>query len=467
MMTLFDLNHDVLSIILSHLEREDYPHIVRMCRTAYCVGMPFLMTTIELKLYQIGSFCKFMTTDASSRWVPYTRALHLWAAVSPALSQAEARCGFAKAVTHLVQRTPLLQTFSSRCVEWLLDREPRLAEALISRTQLFDLVLRGIGPRTISMIPRLCGPIRSLDLEDTLQQNIISPSDLIFAIKPFQHTLTSLTLQQIILSSSLPHRPRFANVLSLSLAHCSLDGAALSELFPKVRDLSLTSHQSTTEEPSSWRHLHRFKTDILSFHCINLTSCSVHQLVIDDPSYGDIFSLQFAAPVISAPLLAFLSCTTPTSLSMPASQSFLTGLAILGIGSALSKTECLSVCFVPTATDQPDDDYLDYIDAIPSVLTSAPCLAYLLISFREECDYADDRLHTRNLERKSLLALARACPPLQFITLTVSVHESRTWAIRRRDDVLGLEILSGQEELGLRGRWDVELPVYEPMIWDR
>ena len=256
---LLDLNVDVLGHIVFQLDSADARRLSRTAHHIHSIADHHALQYVTLRsLPKVTKFCTYMLNEKRHRLLSL-RELRIPCLLMPRLhtgrqkppSELTQYEEAARLVADLIQEAKGLQVLTLYSVEYWLQHEPRLSDALSSLRHLLDIELQNLGPNTSKIIIEM----RS------------APRKLIFSLPDVGHT-----------RGFLPHCP-FPGKLNLDAQRCMPsvqylavidntilpDPTVLTRVFPALRSLEIKSgklSRSTATDPrysANWPSLERVR----------------------------------------------------------------------------------------------------------------------------------------------------------------------------------------------------------------
>ncbi|KAI0941024.1 hypothetical protein AcV7_003243 [Taiwanofungus camphoratus] len=289
-MNLPSLNDDVLSIILSHLSTQDAFNLSATARGLYSVAMRRALYTVALcSPQQLSAFCESMFADVPNR-LHSLRNLELSSLAFGVAGNFEAKqtgdFSSAPLLADLLEQAHDLKSISLPCVEYLIQREPRVAYALAALPDLVELRLKDMGGHSLEVIRML---------QSTPSKLIMRFDEFSVAFRATLPAIAHLqSLKNLELSflnkRSAPHNmtidlgaiPQWLNVRHLTVTHSDVPMSICVRAFPNLQTLHLgdVSLAGESENTICWPTLHRAHGFPADFRHWQLT-CPVHELELD------------------------------------------------------------------------------------------------------------------------------------------------------------------------------------------
>src|ERR1700722_571285 len=344
-MHIFELNYDVLSEIISSIQRSELTRFIRTCHSAYDFAMPYLISNVHLHRdhHQVLEFCQFMLSDPS-RWIPLLRTLRILdgACIYPKTCdtskarndpQTTKRPVSLQILTGSLLADVLKHACNLNClrldnVEPLLECAPQVCGAIIFCPRLTTIHFSGMGQRSRDMMVNMLG-LRHIDIHHD--------GDITTLLRPFQSTLEELSC----MSSHIDHQEsefdeayQWPRVHTLHLGNHSknrISKQKLTRAFPNLRNLLLPPRMNFSTGPLTtrcmnegsdcWPRLDYVEGTVMELYNLAF-SCPIRELnvrgVIYSPNQGSPDS-----PLTATMFLDLVRATQPSVLSFSVSEALL------------------------------------------------------------------------------------------------------------------------------------------------
>jgi hypothetical protein len=342
-MHLFELNYDVLSSILSSIERPELTNFIRTCRFAYHIAMPYLICSAYLRRdqKQVLDFCLFMLSDPP-RWIPMLRILCILAGAytetdpdhhgavvcrDPRIPRcyASLQVWIGSLLADILKHACNLTSLRLDHIELLLEYAPQLCGAIIFCPRLTTVHFSGMQQRSRDMMVNMIG-LRHIDIHHE--------GDVTALLRPFQSTLeeVSCTIPYIDHQSPASNESyQWPRVHTLHLGNHPKNRIFKQRLvreFPNLRNLLLpprvTSHTDITmraqnEGSDCWPRLDYVQATLVELYNLAF-SCPVREMNVRGVVYA---SDRHSSPSTAEMFLDLVRACKPESLSFSVSEAFL------------------------------------------------------------------------------------------------------------------------------------------------
>ncbi|KAL6299591.1 hypothetical protein BKA93DRAFT_805844 [Sparassis latifolia] len=320
---LYDLDDDVLLIILSLISQRDALRLASTCHFGYNIALPRFLSKVDIqysmrKSHKVAGFCKFMLADAPRR-LPYLREFPL-ADGCPYFPQPFNHSIDPESVALLVQvlrRATEVKKLTIGNEDDLLMNHPELLDALAALPHLQTIRLEYCGWPSLTLLSRSISCPHTLDIFDCnlggsegdddlpIAQNIVT------SVRNMKVQLSHLGIDDDLEEDGLEFVPTrlltgtvWSSVRALNLSECS-DMSDSARAFPNLHNLtySNTDPRPVDNDPLvKWSNL-----DSVMARCRVPLASRVRRLV-----------LRYTCPP-EAEFLTLLQRCTPTILSFNAS----------------------------------------------------------------------------------------------------------------------------------------------------
>lgn len=272
------LNWDVLTEILSFLDRANASRMSRTCRTLHQAPLvPRILLDYEVTLWspkQLVSFCRYILPGSRRARFQYFLRLNL-------------RISGRRFNINTPQLGELLAAIFARStkLEWLslsncalLEIDERIPPSLLSLTKLRTLVLNELTERTGDILKHIPAALTSISmdamkLDDELELN---------AIPMFAHFKDSLETLGVTWADFIGEDVLYTRVTNLSVGHCYFpELRPIIRCFPNLRDLHIDIGDAPTtleEQVEAHRLLNLASQPQTSWTSFSRLSGSLHTL---------------------------------------------------------------------------------------------------------------------------------------------------------------------------------------------
>jgi hypothetical protein len=292
MMPILELNADVLHELLTWFGKRTLVTFMSTCNIAYEVGLYHLVTSVNLQhsMRQAFQFSQFMLLEKHRhKTLNMLRSFHLSGGASAVgILEATASTGIATGLENLatlLKQARNLTALRIVDVALLCQLYPRICEAITQNLHLASIFFTAAdNPNSLAldMIPRM----------PTLRHIHVSHgSDLIPIIRPFQHTLETLSSEYRFFRNpndflSLSDEDVWPRVHSLNLGLLTMKTHRLVRAFPNLRRLRLQSVMKSpladTVAYDCWPSLDYVEVNIAGLQELGLT-CPIREMYLNTP----------------------------------------------------------------------------------------------------------------------------------------------------------------------------------------
>lgn len=291
-----DLNTDVLSQLFSCLDRDALLMMTQTNHTLRVLAMPSFLhfVTLSRSSLQVVQFCNFMLRDVVKR-CPHVRYLMIWKSATlisdlPPSRQRE----FGHLLSRVFRRLSSLASMHIGDSDNILRQDPRLREALVSRTSLRHIHLLGCARFTSDLLSRMTEiPLERVDID--------FDGDIKPLLRPFRSSLRILTFNVAAWPASEPSQAlssgddlqwsKVDTVYMNGSGPVNVSAFSLSCLFPNLRRVSFNRRgrepfialiQPQALQAPSFTHLQEIVGDMFQLHHLSI-QCPVDRVVVESP----------------------------------------------------------------------------------------------------------------------------------------------------------------------------------------
>jgi hypothetical protein len=310
-MKLFDLNYDVLLLIIAHLDKSSLRQFMVTNHAACDLGLPFLASSVILRTpLQLSSFCHFALSRSGKRVPQYLRSLYL---SGTALKFPMDVSLLSDLLTQAVGLEEVVLWDSER----MMFNDPRIRQAIASRRSLVRLVLgEGAGRLTDALLRSLAAPLTSLSMGRRR-----NPPPSFETLLPWRRTLQRLKLCDFS-AATLPSQARWDHLTHLSLFAPRVHRGLLFMAFPRLRQLQLEDNEvldSLHARNLSGAHLAWPRLEAVTMDLIAMYHYPIYSNVkrLDVSSFGATSVFHAKQPKLAESFFASLAASSPTIVSTP------------------------------------------------------------------------------------------------------------------------------------------------------